>query len=86
MNIEFPATDLVILAGGQARRMNGMNKLLQQFDEQIQANKLSLRDCFKQLHAQSSVFQKQSLFCHSINSLDELQQYQQMKAFRQMFI
>ncbi|MBP6190626.1 MAG: NTP transferase domain-containing protein [Acinetobacter sp.] len=207
MNIEFPATDLVILAGGQARRMNGMNKLLQQFDDQIQlskicqkfqadvqqiwvnshrdssiykrieshvqcyadeqngflgplmgmqsawqhvqadyvlfvpcdvtyipnqlldklhkslqknpqaqvayvsmngdalypfcllkrsslpilqqqiqANKLSLRDCFKQLHAQSSVFQKQSLFCHSINSLDELQQYQQMKAFRQMFI
>ena len=31
MTIQFPATDLVILAGGQARRMNGMNKLLQQF-------------------------------------------------------
>ncbi|MDH0030186.1 MULTISPECIES: NTP transferase domain-containing protein [unclassified Acinetobacter] len=207
MNTEFPATDLVILAGGQARRMNGMNKLLQQFDDQIQlskicqrfkpevqqlwvnshrdssiykriepniqcyaddqtgflgplmgmksawshvqsdyvlfvpcdvtyipaqvlsrlhrtlqknpqasavyvtingdalypfcllkraslavleqqiaANRLSLRDCFKQLHAQTVAFQKQSLFCHSINSMDELQQYQQMKAFRQIFI
>lgn len=207
MNTEFPATDLVILAGGQARRMNGMNKLLQQFDDQIQlskicqrfntevqqiwvnshrdrsiykriepnincysddqngflgplmgmksawshlhadyalfipcdvtyipnqvltklhralqknaqaqvayvtingdalypfcllkresisileqqisVNRLSLRECFKQLHAQSASFQKQSLFCHSINSLDELQQYRQMKAFKQMFI
>ena len=206
MTMQIPATDLVILAGGQARRMNGMNKLLQQFDDQIQlskicqkfksevqsiwvnshrdssiykqiepniycysddqtgflgplmgmksawshlqsdyalfipcdvtyipnqvliklhralqknpqalvayvaingdalypfcllkkeslpilqqqmnTNKLSLRDCFKQLHAQSASFKKQSLFCHSINSLDELQQYKQMKAFHQMF-
>lgn len=206
MNTDFPATDLVILAGGQARRMNGMNKLLQQFDDQIQlskicqrfkpevqqiwvnshrdnsiyksiepdiqcfsddqngffgplmgmksawshvqadhalfipcdvtyipnqvltklhrmleknpqaaavyvsmngdalypfcllkreslavleqqiaVNKLSLRDCFKLLHAQTVAFQKQSLFCHSINSLDELQQYRQMKAFKQIF-
>ncbi|MCE1271916.1 MAG: NTP transferase domain-containing protein [Acinetobacter sp.] len=206
MTMQIPATDLVILAGGQARRMNGMNKLLQQFDDQIQlskicqkfksevqsiwvnshrdssiykqiepniycysddqtgflgplmgmksawshlksdyalfipcdvtyipnqvliklhralqknpqalvayvaingdalypfcllkkeslpilqqqinTNKLSLRDCFKQLHAQSTSFKKQSLFCHSINSLDELQQYKQMKAFHQMF-
>ena len=54
--------------------------------QQISENKLSLRECFKQLNAQSTSFQKQSLFCHSINSLDELQQYQQMKAFRQMFI
>jgi molybdopterin-guanine dinucleotide biosynthesis protein A len=30
----------VILAGGQARRMNGMNKLLQQFDDQIQLSKI----------------------------------------------
>ena len=202
MNIEYPATDLVILAGGQARRMNGMNKLLQQFDDQIQLlkisehfkhqvqqiwvnshrdrsiyqqiepdiqcyaddqqgflgplmgmksawshvkadyvlfipcdvtyipnqvlaklhralhktpqaqvayvtingdglypfcllkrdslsvleqaiteNKLSLRPCFQQLEAQTVAFQKQSLFCHSINSLDELQQYKQMKIF-----
>ena len=207
MTIQIPATDLVILAGGQARRMNGMNKLLQQFDDQIQlskicqkfksevqsiwvnshrdssiykqiepniycysddqtgflgplmgmksawshlqsdyalfipcdvtyipnqvliklhralqknpqalvayvaingdalypfcllkkeslpilqqqinTNKLSLRDCFKQLHAQSTSFKKQSLFCHSINSLDELQQYKQMKFFKQLFI
>lgn len=202
MNTEYPVTDLVILAGGQARRMNGVNKLLQQFDDQIQLlkicehfktqvqqiwvnshrdrsiyqqiesdiqcyaddqqgflgplmgmksawshvesdhvlfipcdvtyipnqvlvklhralhknlqtqvayvtingdalypfcllkreslsvleqaiaeNKLSLRDCFKQLNAQTVAFQKQSLFCHSINSLDELQQYKQMKVF-----
>ena len=202
MNTEYPVTDLVILAGGQARRMNGVNKLLQQFDDQIQLlkicehfktqvqqiwvnshrdrsiyqqiepdiqcyaddqqgflgplmgmksawshvkadyvlfipcdvtyipnqvlvklhralhknlqtqvayvtingdalypfcllkreslsvleqaiaeNKLSLRDCFKQLNAQMVAFQKQSLFCHSINSLDELQQYKQMKVF-----
>ena len=40
MNTDFPATDLVILAGGQARRMNGMNKLLQQFDDQIQLSKI----------------------------------------------
>ena len=206
MNTEYPATDLVILAGGQARRMNGVNKLLQQFDDQIQLSKicaklradvqdiwvnshrdctiyqqiepdiqcyaddqlgflgplmgmksawlhlqadyalfipcdvtyipnqvvfklhralqkqplaqvayvningdalypfcllkrsslpvleqaidkdrLSLRDCFKQLNAQVTHFQKQSLFCHSINSLDELQQYKQMKNFKQMF-
>ncbi|MCH7393270.1 NTP transferase domain-containing protein [Acinetobacter dispersus] len=204
MNTEYPATDLVILAGGQARRMNGTNKLLQQFDDQIQLskicesfktqvqhiwvnshrdnsiykqiepdircyaddqqgflgplmgmksawshlqadyalfipcdvtyipsqvvlklhralqkqplaqvtyvningdalypfcllkreslsvleqaiaeNKLSLRDCFKQLDAQVVAFQKQGLFCHSINSLDELQQYKQMKVFKQ---
>ncbi|NIE95455.1 NTP transferase domain-containing protein [Acinetobacter sp. Tr-809] len=204
MNTQYPATDLVILAGGQARRMNGTNKLLQQFDDQIQLskicesfktqvqhiwvnshrdnsiykqiepdiqcyaddqngflgplmgmksawshvqadyvlfipcdvtylphhvlvklhralqkqpqaqvayvningdalypfcllkresllvleqaiveNKLSLRNCFKQLDAQTVTFQKQSLFCHSINSLDELQQYQQMKVFKQ---
>ena len=54
-------------------------------EQQIAVNKLSLRDCFKQLHAQTVTFQKQSLFCHSINSLDELQQYRQMKAFKQIF-
>lgn len=37
---DFPLTDLVILAGGQARRMNGINKLLQQFDDQIQLLKI----------------------------------------------
>ncbi|MEC8058206.1 MAG: molybdenum cofactor guanylyltransferase, partial [Pseudomonadota bacterium] len=33
---KYPLTDLVILAGGQARRMNGVNKLLQTFDDQMQ--------------------------------------------------
>lgn len=36
----YPRTDLVILAGGQARRMNGINKLLQKFDDQIQLIKI----------------------------------------------
>lgn len=36
----YPVTDLVILAGGLARRMNGMNKLLQKFDDQIQLIKI----------------------------------------------
>ncbi|MBK0063317.1 MULTISPECIES: NTP transferase domain-containing protein [unclassified Acinetobacter] len=37
---KYPHTDLVILAGGQARRMNGVNKLLQTFDDQIQLLKI----------------------------------------------
>ncbi|WP_151867365.1 NTP transferase domain-containing protein [Acinetobacter soli] len=37
---KYPQTDLVILAGGQARRMNGVNKLLQNFDDQIQLLKI----------------------------------------------
>lgn len=36
----YPATDLVILAGGEAKRMNGLNKLLQTFDHQIQLLKI----------------------------------------------
>ncbi|QIO05654.1 NTP transferase domain-containing protein [Acinetobacter shaoyimingii] len=36
----YPTTDLVILAGGQARRMNGINKLLHQFDDEIQLLKI----------------------------------------------
>lgn len=39
----FPATDVVILAGGKARRMNGVNKLLQQFDDDIQLRKIATR-------------------------------------------
>lgn len=206
MNKGYPVTDLVILAGGQARRMNGLNKLLQQFDgetqlikihqklrscvseiwvnshrdysiyqsivpdiqcyqddaagffgplmgmksawsnvsadyvlfipcdvtyiptqvvaklhgalrknkqaqaayvsingdalypfcllkreslnaitEQIEKQRLSLKECFKVLHAQVAIFQKQNLFFHSINSLDELQQYKQIKAFKEIF-
>ncbi|WP_336170156.1 molybdenum cofactor guanylyltransferase [Acinetobacter sp. 161(2023)] len=206
MNKGYPVTDLVILAGGQARRMNGLNKLLQQFDgepqllkihqklkpsvskiwvnshrdysiyqsivpdiqcfqddasgffgplmgmksawshveadyvlfipcdvtyvptqvvaklhgalrknkqaqaayvsingdalypfcllkreslitvtEQIEKQRLSLKECFKLLHAQVAIFQKQNLFFHSINSLDELQQYKQINAFKEIF-
>ena len=206
MNKGYPVTDLVILAGGQARRMNGLNKLLQQFDgepqllkihqklkpsvckiwvnshrdysiyqsivpdikcfqdgasgffgplmgmksawshveadyvlfipcdvtyvptqvvaklhsalrknkqaqaayvsingdalypfcllkreslstitEQINKQRLSLKECFKLLHAQVAIFQKQNLFFHSINSLDELQQYKQINAFKEIF-
>lgn len=40
LKMDYPATDLVILAGGQARRMNGINKLLQKFDDQIQLIKI----------------------------------------------
>lgn len=43
MQADYPATDLVILAGGQARRMNGMNKLLQKFDDDIQLLKIQRR-------------------------------------------
>ena len=36
----YAETDVVILAGGQARRMNGINKLLQKFDNKIQLIKI----------------------------------------------
>ena len=36
----YPATALIILAGGQATRMNGVNKLLQCFDHDIQLLKI----------------------------------------------
>ena len=39
-SVGYPETDLVILAGGQARRMNGMNKVLQKFDNEIQLIKI----------------------------------------------
>ncbi|MEG0481940.1 MAG: NTP transferase domain-containing protein [Acinetobacter sp.] len=38
---DYPATALVILAGGQATRMNGANKLLQSFDHEIQLLKIN---------------------------------------------
>lgn len=38
--VTYPETELVILAGGQARRMNGINKLLQKFDNEIQLIKI----------------------------------------------
>lgn len=36
----YPATDVVILAGGQARRMSGVNKLLQTFEDKVQLVKI----------------------------------------------
>lgn len=39
-SLTYPETEVVILAGGQARRMNGINKLLQKFDDQIQLIKI----------------------------------------------
>lgn len=53
--------------------------------EQIEKQRLSLKECFKLLYAQVAIFQKQNLFFHSINSLDELQQYKQIKAFKEIF-
>jgi len=41
-------------------------------------NQLSLNKCRKDLHAQVAYFRKHRLFFHSINSLDELQQYKQL--------
>lgn len=38
--VSYPETEVVILAGGQARRMNGINKLLQKFDDEIQLVKI----------------------------------------------
>lgn len=42
---KYPDTDLVILAGGQARRMQGKNKLLQQFDQEVQLLKIYHEFC-----------------------------------------
>ena len=60
----YPSTDLVILAGGQARRMNGINKLLQKFDDQIQLIKIhqQLKNAVSQVwvnsHRDDSIYQK----------------------------
>ncbi|WP_312158996.1 NTP transferase domain-containing protein [Acinetobacter sp.] len=60
----YPRTDLVILAGGQAKRMNGINKLLQQFDDQIQLIKIhqQLKSSVQQIwinsHRDYSIYQK----------------------------
>lgn len=52
--------------------------------QQLLDERRSLKECFKYLHAQVAIFQKQNLFCHSINSLDELQQYRQICSFRKL--
>lgn len=60
----YPRTDLVILAGGQARRMNGINKLLQKFDEQIQLIKIyqqlkpNIAQVWINSHRDYSIYQK----------------------------
>ena len=69
---QYPQTDLVILAGGQARRMNGINKLLQKFDDQIQLIKIhqQLKNRVAQIwvnsHRDYSIYQKliPSLYCY----------------------
>ena len=38
--VSYPETEVVILAGGLARRMNGINKLLHKFDDEIQLIKI----------------------------------------------
>ena len=68
----YPDTDLVILAGGQARRMNGLNKLLQKFDDQIQLIKIhqQLKSDVAQVwinsHRDYSIYQKiiPSIHCY----------------------
>ena len=71
-NSIYPDTDLVILAGGQARRMNGLNKLLQKFDDQIQLIKIhqQLKSDVSQVwinsHRDYSIYQKiiPSIHCY----------------------
>jgi len=68
----YPSTDLVILAGGQARRMNGINKLLQKFDDQIQLIKIhqQLKGFVSQVwvnsHRDYSIYQKMipNIYCY----------------------
>ena len=70
--VHYPMTDLVILAGGQARRMNGINKLLQKFDDQIQLIKIhqQLKSDVAQVwinsHRDDSIYQKiiPSIHCY----------------------
>lgn len=47
-------------------------------EEYLQQQPVHLKQCFAALNAQASSFQNKALFLHSINSLDELQQHQQM--------
>lgn len=64
LKMAYPATDLVILAGGQARRMNGINKLLQKFDDQIQLIKIhqqlksTVTTVWINSHRDDSIYQK----------------------------
>ncbi|ATZ64429.1 molybdenum cofactor guanylyltransferase [Acinetobacter bereziniae] len=68
----YPQTDLVILAGGQARRMNGINKLLQKFDDQIQLLKIhqqlkhQVAQVWVNSHRDYSIYQKliPNIYCY----------------------
>ncbi|WP_273779222.1 MULTISPECIES: molybdenum cofactor guanylyltransferase [unclassified Acinetobacter] len=70
---DYPVTDLVILAGGQARRMNGVNKLLQTFDDQMQLIKIhqqlkaSVAQVWINSHRDASIYQHLigSVHCYS---------------------
>lgn len=64
-----PKIDVVILAGGQAKRMNGTNKLLQQFDDDIQLIKIH-----KKLHQSAhqiwiNSHRDHSLYSHLIHNI-----------------
>ena len=71
--LHYPSTDLVILAGGQARRMNGINKLLQKFDDQIQLIKIhqqlksEVAEVWINSHRDDSIYQKliPSIHCYA---------------------
>jgi molybdopterin-guanine dinucleotide biosynthesis protein A len=49
------------------------------FISHLEQKQRSLKHCFADLHAQVASFKNRALFFHSINSLDELQQHQQLK-------
>ena len=55
---------------------------LAQLLEHLAQKQRSLKGCFADLHDQVARFKNQALFFHSINTFDELQQYQQLKFMR----
>lgn len=68
--VVYPETDLVILAGGQARRMNGINKLLQKFDDQIQLIKIHQQLKFDVAHVWINSHRDDSIYQKMIPSID----------------
>lgn len=74
---DYPKTDLVILAGGQARRMNGINKLLQKFDDQIQLIKIhqqlknTVSDVWVNSHRDYSIYQEMISTIHCYQDDDQ---------------
>lgn len=47
-------------------------------EKHLECNQRSLKHCFAEMYMQLASFKNQSLFFHSINSFDELQQHQQL--------